>query len=81
MGCNANPCQSRTRQRRNCSILADQMGFLVMDEIFDVWYRSRTPYDFHLIFALLPAGLAAKTFARTCVAIAIALRIFMECGQ
>lgn len=31
--------------------LADRMGFLVMDEIFDVWYRGKTPYDFHLIFA------------------------------
>jgi beta-galactosidase len=31
--------------------LADRMGFLVMDEIFDVWYRVKTPYDFHLIFA------------------------------
>ena len=30
--------------------LADQMGFLVMDEIFDVWERTKTPYDFHLIF-------------------------------
>jgi beta-galactosidase len=26
------------------------MGFLVMDEAFDVWERRKTPHDFHLIF-------------------------------
>jgi beta-galactosidase len=26
------------------------MGFLVVDEIFDVWLRKKTPLDFHLIF-------------------------------
>ncbi len=30
--------------------LTDQMGFLVMDEIFDSWVRQKTPFDFHLIF-------------------------------
>ncbi|MCX7797166.1 MAG: DUF4982 domain-containing protein [Melioribacter sp.] len=30
--------------------LTDKMGFLVIDEIFDVWERKKTPYDFHLIF-------------------------------
>lgn len=30
--------------------LADRMGFLVVDEIFDVWQRRKTPLDFHLIF-------------------------------
>jgi beta-galactosidase len=30
--------------------LADRMGFLVMDEIFDSWARQKTPFDFHLIF-------------------------------
>jgi len=30
--------------------LADRMGFLVIDEIFDVWERKKTPLDFHLIF-------------------------------
>jgi len=30
--------------------LADQMGFLVLDEIFDCWERKKTPLDFHLIF-------------------------------
>ena len=31
--------------------LADRMGFLVVDEIFDVWMRKKTPLDFHLIFS------------------------------
>jgi beta-galactosidase len=31
--------------------LADRMGFLVIDEVFDVWYRKKTPLDTHLIFA------------------------------
>lgn len=30
--------------------LTDRMGFLVMDEIFDSWERSKTDCDFHLIF-------------------------------
>lgn len=30
--------------------LADRMGFLVIDEIFDNWERRKTPLDFHLIF-------------------------------
>ena len=30
--------------------LTDQMGFLVMDEAFDVWVRRKTPLDFSLIF-------------------------------
>jgi len=30
--------------------LTDRMGFLVMDEVFDVWERRKTPHDFHLIF-------------------------------
>ena len=30
--------------------LTDSMGFLVVDEIFDVWERKKTPLDFHLIF-------------------------------
>ena len=30
--------------------LTDKMGFLVLDEIFDVWERKKTPLDFHLIF-------------------------------
>ncbi|KAJ3580442.1 hypothetical protein NPX13_g100 [Xylaria arbuscula] len=30
--------------------LADRMGFLVYDEIFDVWQQAKTTNDFHLIF-------------------------------
>ncbi|TDW99111.1 beta-galactosidase [Dinghuibacter silviterrae] len=30
--------------------LTDRMGFLVIDEIFDCWYKGKTPLDFHLIF-------------------------------
>jgi beta-galactosidase len=49
MGCNAlrtshNPPAPELLE------LADRMGFLVMDESFDVWVRQKTPLDFHLIF-------------------------------
>jgi beta-galactosidase len=49
MGCNAlrtshNPPAPELLE------LADKMGFLVMDEAFDVWVRRKTPLDFHLIF-------------------------------
>ena len=49
MGCNAirtshNPPAPELLE------LADKMGFLVMDEAFDVWVRRKTPRDFHLIF-------------------------------
>lgn len=49
MGCNAlrtshNPPAPELLE------LADKMGFLVMDESFDVWLRQKTPLDFHLIF-------------------------------
>lgn len=30
--------------------LTDRMGFLVVNEAFDVWERRKTPLDFHLIF-------------------------------
>ena len=30
--------------------LADTMGFLVMDEAFDVWARRKTALDYHLLF-------------------------------
>jgi beta-galactosidase len=30
--------------------LADKMGFLVMDEAFDVWVRRKTALDYHLLF-------------------------------
>ena len=29
--------------------LADKMGFIVMDEAFDMWKRPKTKYDYHLI--------------------------------
>ncbi|OQB65048.1 MAG: Beta-galactosidase [Bacteroidetes bacterium ADurb.Bin145] len=49
MGCNAirtshNPPAPELLE------LTDRMGFLVIDEIFDVWERRKTPLDFHLIF-------------------------------
>jgi beta-galactosidase len=49
MGCNAirtshNPPAPELLE------LTDKMGFLVMDETFDVWIREKTPLDFHLIF-------------------------------
>ncbi|UNK58368.1 DUF4982 domain-containing protein [Pseudoxanthomonas daejeonensis] len=30
--------------------LADGMGLLVIDEVFDSWERKKTPLDFHLVF-------------------------------
>jgi beta-galactosidase len=30
--------------------LTDSLGFLVLDEAFDMWERAKTPLDFHLIF-------------------------------
>ncbi len=30
--------------------LADRMGFLVMDEMFDCWTVGKNPYDYHLYF-------------------------------
>ncbi|MBN1380109.1 MAG: hypothetical protein JXA41_00370 [Deltaproteobacteria bacterium] len=30
--------------------IADRMGFLVMDEAFDVWARPKTALDYHLLF-------------------------------
>ena len=49
MGCNAirtshNPPAPELLE------LTDRMGFLVMDEAFDVWVRRKTPLDFSLIF-------------------------------
>lgn len=49
MGCNAirmahNPPAPELLE------LTDKMGFLVIDEAFDVWERKKTPLDFHLIF-------------------------------
>jgi beta-galactosidase len=49
MGCNAirtahNPPAPELLE------LTDRMGFLVMEEAFDVWKRKKTPLDSHLIF-------------------------------
>jgi beta-galactosidase len=30
--------------------LADRMGFIVMDELFDQWTLAKNPYDYHLYF-------------------------------
>jgi beta-galactosidase len=30
--------------------LCDRMGFIVMDEAFDMWKKSKTDYDYHLYF-------------------------------
>lgn len=50
VGCNAirmshNPPASELLE------LTDEMGFLVVDEIFDCWERKKTALDFHLIFS------------------------------
>jgi beta-galactosidase len=49
MGCNAirmahNPPAPELLE------LTDRLGFLVIDESFDVWERKKTPLDFHLVF-------------------------------
>jgi len=47
MGCNA----LRTAHNPPSPILldlCDRMGFLVMDETFDMWEMGKTPYDYHL---------------------------------
>lgn len=49
MGCNA-VRMSHNPPAPELLELADQMGFLVVDEAFDVWERKKTPLDFHLIF-------------------------------
>ena len=50
MGCNAIRT-SHNPPAPELFEMADQMGFLVMDEAFDVWGpRRKTPNDFHLIF-------------------------------
>jgi beta-galactosidase len=49
MGCNAIR-MSHNPPAPELLELTDKMGFLVMDEAFDVWERMKTPLDFHLIF-------------------------------
>ncbi len=50
MGCNAIR-MSHNPPAPELLDLTDRMGFLVVDEVFDVWERKKTDYDFHLIFA------------------------------
>jgi len=49
MGCNAIR-MSHNPPAPELLDLCDQMGFLVIDEIFDCWERKKTPLDFYLIF-------------------------------
>src|SRR5690606_39050967 len=49
MGCNA-VRMAHNPPARELLELTDRMGFLVMNESFDVWERKKTPLDFHLIF-------------------------------
>jgi len=49
MGCNA-VRMSHNPPAPELLELTDRMGFLVMDEAFDVWEQKKTPLDFHLIF-------------------------------
>lgn len=49
MGCNAIR-MAHNPPARELLELTDRMGFLVMNESFDVWERKKTPLDFHLIF-------------------------------
>ena len=49
MGCNAIR-MSHNPPAPELLDLTDKMGFLVIDEAFDVWEMKKTPLDFHLIF-------------------------------
>ncbi|MCB9286668.1 MAG: glycoside hydrolase family 2 protein [Lewinellaceae bacterium] len=49
MGCNAIR-MAHNPPAPELLALTDKMGFLVIDEVFDVWERKKTPLDFHLIF-------------------------------
>lgn len=49
MGCNAIR-MSHNPPAPELLELTDRMGFLVIDESFDVWERRKTPLDFHLIY-------------------------------
>ena len=49
MGCNAIR-MSHNPPAPELLELTDRMGFLVMDEAFDMWERKKNPLDFHLIF-------------------------------
>lgn len=49
MGCNAIR-MSHNPPAPELLELTDQMGFLVVNEIYDSWEMKKTPLDFHLIF-------------------------------
>lgn len=49
MGCNAIRT-SHNPPSPDLLDLCDRMGFLVMDEAFDVWYREKMKYDYHIYF-------------------------------
>lgn len=49
MGCNA-VRMSHNPPAPELLELTDRMGFLVLDEAFDMWERKKTPLDAHLIF-------------------------------
>ncbi len=49
MGCNAIRT-SHNPPAPELLDLADKMGFLIMDEAFDIWERQKTTNDYHLIF-------------------------------
>jgi len=50
MGCNAIRT-SHNPPAPELLDLADEMGFLVLDEIFDTWQSAKVTNDFHLIFS------------------------------
>ena len=50
MGCNAIRT-SHNPPAPELLDLADKMGFLIMDEAFDVWQSQKTPNDYHLVYA------------------------------
>jgi beta-galactosidase len=49
MGCNAIR-MSHNPPAPELLELTDRMGFMVVNEIYDVWERKKTPLDFHVIF-------------------------------
>lgn len=49
MGCNAIRT-SHNPPAPELLDLCDRMGFLVMDEAFDVWYLEKMKYDYHIYF-------------------------------
>ena len=50
MGCNAIRTSHNPPAPEFLDI-ADKMGFLIMDEAFDVWERQKTQNDYHLVYA------------------------------